>query len=171
MAPSGDRSRWRTIGAASLAGWLFADLMLVLFVTTLASTTVPAAPKPPAPVAAPSPQPPGQRVLVLHVHEIPLTISAVGIAANSGTAVHALVAQFRRRLKRIGFSDARAGLVETFDAAPESSSAAIDLARRINHIITKHFPLFAQAVTQSYWEAGPAGGAEVKIFFFAHAAS
>lgn len=166
-----DRERLRPVSVTYLAGWLFADLLLVLFVTTFAATTL--APPPPKAAAhagrAPTRahQPP---VLILRPHKFVLTVPSASILNSDGTSAadRSLASSLERMLQEQGFGNVRAGLVQAFGSSLTSQGDGIPVAQAANRAITRNLPLFGKAVTESYWSFGPEGSVSFTVFFFAH---
>ena len=161
-----------------LAGWLFADLLLVLFITAFASTTTPSAPpKPPRPPApsptasrpAPGPSSSRQPVLILKPVTFILPVPQPGIVgSNGGSAADlALAGELESALRAKGFGHSQAGLVEAFGWSPSSDGDGIQVARAANLAVTKNLALFANATQQDFWSPGADGTVTLKVFFFA----
>lgn len=164
-------------GVVHLAGWLFADLMLVLFVTSFSSIVLaaPAHPVPPTRSATPSPSPskslmPQKPVLVLNPQPFYINVDAAALAANvvTGQVAQNIIDQMNSQLDARGFRNAKAGLIETFGYTPSQGSASRGQAEAasINKIITGGIPSLAGALTQPYWGGGDDNKAEVEVFFF-----
>lgn len=164
----------RRRGVVHLAGWLFADLMLVLFVTSFSSIVLAAPPHPVPPHAAtPSPSPsrslmPQKPVLVLNPHVFYIQVDGSALAAHvvSGQVARDIIDQMNGKLDAAGFRNAKAGLIETFGYSPDAPNIGRDEADSINEILTGGIPSFAGALTQSYWNQGDDTQAEVEVFFF-----
>jgi hypothetical protein len=157
-----------------LAGWLFADLLLVLFITAFASATIPSTPpKPPAPVHGsphPAPKPsPHKPVLILHPVKFQLRVPP-GIAGSSGHS-HAdlvLVGELKNALRAKGWSSSRAGLVEAFGWSPSPDGDGTQVAKAADQAVTANLTRFRRAYQQNFWKAGADGMVTFKVFFFAH---
>jgi hypothetical protein len=172
-----------------MAGWLFADLLLVLFVVTLVS--VPARgsgdddgdPPPPTPTAtatpspSPSPtpaKPPGGPVLVLQ-EPIKFRVRApyaglLGPAWRSPSVAGPLAREVRCALLRRGYHKRRAGFVISFGTAP-GNPAGYERGRvagsRANLILKRDLPTFQGIQNRGYWTGGTGDVVEFEIFFFA----
>jgi hypothetical protein len=163
-----------------LAGWLFADLLLVLFITAFATTTTPSAPpaSTPKPTSADHPKAtkptPHQAVLVLVPYDFTLPLPATGILnANGGVTngtTHAdrlLASELKAKLARKGLVNRRAGLVEAFGWSPQPSQYATNVAEVAGLSFQKNLPLFSHVYLQSYWTSGSEGSVSLIVFFFA----
>jgi hypothetical protein len=167
-----------------LAGWLFADLLLVLFITAFATTTTPSAPSTPKATPTPSPRPtqhpkapkpaPHPAALVLVPYDFTLPVPATGVLnANGGitngtTAADRLLAhELKVKLARKGLGNRRAGLVEAFGWSPEPSQYATDVAQVAGLSFQKNLPLFSGVHLQSFWTSGSEGSVSLTVFFFA----
>lgn len=170
-------SRPRRASVVHLAGWLFADLMLVLFVTSFSSIVL-AAPPQPVPThtthsAPPSPSPsvslmPRQQVLVLNPQQFYIQVDGAAMAhhVTTGQVARDIVDQMNSQLADRHFQNAKAGLIETFGYSYDSPRTGQDEADSINAILAAGVPSFAGALTQSYWNQGDDNTAEVEVFFF-----
>lgn len=162
-----------------LVGWLFADLLLVLFITAFASTTtVSAPPKPPAPTPTPTPTPTHpatkpptrQPVLILRPVVFIVSVPQPGIVgSNGGSAADlSLASELKGMLQHEGLTNSRAGLVEAFGWSPSSGGDGIQVASAANLAVAKNLPMFSTAYRQNFWTAGADGTVTLKVFFFAH---
>jgi hypothetical protein len=155
-----------------LAGWLFADLLLVLFITAFASSTVPSAPpKPTTPTPATSATKPASRqpALILRPVTFKLPVPRTGIVGSNGgsAADRALAGELQRALQAKGLSHSRAGLVEAFGWSPSPTGDGTQVAEAANLAVTKDLVLFSSAYQQNYWTPGADGTVTLKVFFFA----
>ena len=158
-----------------LAGWLFADLLLVLFITTLASLPAPAVVpvKTPSPSPSPSPTPtPQPTALVLernpHTIDVDVPPSDVNDPASRDAAIAKLLSELRQKLAAQGLRGQRAGFVLVFAYGTADSGGigqAISAANTVLHAIQAKEPGFSQASGLGYWSG--TGNFEFKIFFFA----
>jgi len=165
-----------------LAGWLFADLFIVLFIISLASgvitpsgqgptklrpTVTPAAS--PGPTRSPIPRPAPSQHGVLQ--EVPVDIyvpvpspELQGLYADPGSdksLLQSLLSQLTSREKT-----ERAGFVQLFLPGTDSQLAT-NIATDIANELPQQDPaLFAGAVTQGFWH-GDTSNAEFQIFFVA----
>lgn len=166
-----------------LAGWLFADLLLVLFVTAFATTTTPSAPPThpttptPKPTASPRPTPkptPHQAVLVLVPYDFTLPLPSSGILTASGATTNGttaadrvLAGELKAKLDKKGLGNRRAGLVEAFGSSPQPSQYAINVAKAACYSLQRNLPLFSKVYPQPYWTSGSEGSVSLTVFFFA----
>jgi hypothetical protein len=169
-----------------LAGWLFADLFLVLFIVVFSSQPTVATPRPkaflspsahpsPAPSAKPSPKP-GQPAR-LGLEPTPVNIDVAVSPAdidNPATRSHAaaqLLASLNGQLAAGHHSGLRAGFVLVFagsvTGAGDPIDEAVQVASMVIPILQKHdATVFGTASGEGLW-----GGANnlfhFQIFFFA----
>ncbi|MGW4942351.1 hypothetical protein ACWEOZ_12285 [Actinoplanes sp. NPDC004185] len=175
-------------GAAHLAGWVFADLTLVVLLIVLVMTPPrpvaqgahPAPSKPPtaAPSAEATPQPskaePSQPP-VLQLDEVPkIRISVpnadlVAGGTRASAAANKLTSELKASLAAQGLTKRQAGLLLTFGAAPTANfqgGVARRSAERANQVILR-LQGFRTAKTRAYWTYAPAPAfVEIEIFFF-----
>lgn len=146
-------------GTVLLAGWLFADLLLLLLVIALGSlpreertgaTPTPTVPSPPASTQ------PAQRGLVL---------KPCSFTVRTGSAA-SVQKQFGAQLDRAGVADRTAGFVLSFGTAPDPGPGQ-EAAERVNSIVTDGFPRFEHAPKRGYWKGGPSGRVRIDVFFLA----
>jgi hypothetical protein len=159
-----------------VAGWLFADLTLVLFVLGLASqpperlagtgtsaSAIPSAPTPP-PASAPD---------RLDTDPVLLSITAgfgeLSGGAQDGLAAAAAVSQVDRELTARHLTGRRAGMVLTWASAPTYQiSGAIEAARTINAVLHRRSRPFADAAMKPLWDgSGGVGEFRLEIYFYA----
>jgi len=154
----------------ALAGWLFADLFLVLFIVGLAS--LPA--KPPANQISPSPSPSPTPTLHQVLDRTPVSFN-VGVPpaslANPATravATAKLIRILDQALARRHLLGRHAGFVLVFASGPVTAiGVAIDTANLVVRILRGRDQVFAGAGGAGYW-TGAGDAIELKIFFFAH---
>jgi hypothetical protein len=144
-----------------LAGWLFADLLLLLLVVALGSL-----PREQRADAHPSPTPsdsagspssrPAERGLVLK----PCSFT---VGTGSDASVRQ---QFGAQLRGAGVASRTAGFVLSFGTAPDPGpgQAAAD---KVNSQITKGFSRFQHAPKRGYWKYGASGKVRIDVFFLA----
>jgi hypothetical protein len=150
-----------------LAGWLFADLLLVLFIAAFASLPSP-------PVVAKTHQPPVKH----HKSSQPPTLertpqtfyvnvapSAISDPATHDTAVTQLIGDLRQQLVTRGLEGRQAGFVLVFAYGPiEGIGPAISTADSVVNILRERENGFSQISGQGLWSGS--GEFEFKIFFF-----
>jgi hypothetical protein len=163
-----------------LAGWLFADLLLVLFVTAFASLPAPPVTSGPhpgktvKPTQSPSPSPtvtPTPRVLV----QQPLTftvadVSSADVASSDPTthaaAVTQLLGELQNQLASRRMQGHQVGFVIVLAYGPiDGISQAISTANSVVGILKAKESQFSGTAGLGYWSGSP--GFEFKIFFFA----
>ncbi|MFF8590880.1 hypothetical protein ACF061_05470 [Streptomyces sp. NPDC015220] len=161
-----ERRRLSRFNPLHLAGWLFADMLLVLALVSLGDRADPLAaqsaakPKPSPSTSAspsPSPTPPGPRSLELK----PVKIRVQAAAGDRS----AMVAQVRAATERYG--DRQAALVLTFGESPETSQGQA-YADEINKALKKARPdMFGKSVERPFWQGSPtSGSAALEIYFY-----
>jgi hypothetical protein len=158
-----------------LAGWLFADLLLVLFVTAFASLPAPRVMSSPHPgsTATPTPTPtprPQLRVLeqnpqTFTVADVSPTAVASSDATTKAAAVAKLLGELRTQLADRKLQGRQAGFVIVFAYGPlDGISRAISAANSVWRTL-KTEAQFKGIAGQGYWSGS--AGFEFKIFFFA----
>jgi hypothetical protein len=163
-----------------LAGWLFADLLLVLFITAFTSLPAPtvasvvhpsstAKPKPtPTPTATPTPQP---RVLEQEPQTFTITdVSPTDVTSSdpaaSAAAVVRLLGELQKQLAARGLQGRQAGFVIVLAYGPvDGIGQAISAANSVEGILKAKESQFSGVAGLGYWSGSP--GFEFKIFFFA----
>ena len=175
----------RRSSATHLAGWVFADLTLVVLLLVLVMTparpveppeqppsspptTPPATTKPPAAVPTHPP--------VLELDEVPKITIAVpnddllAGGARGKAAADGLVSKLNQQLAEERLTGRQAGLLLTFGAAPSAdyqSNVGRRSAERANELIKSNVPKFGSAKTRAYWTYGSEPEfVEIEIFFF-----
>lgn len=152
-----------------LAGWLFADMLLVLALVSMGDRGDPlaaqaAASPSPSPSASaedepspePSPTPTGPR----SVERKPVKLS---VSAEAGDAAH-MVRQLQESTAR--YEGRSAAFVLTFGQAHEPSDGQA-YAREINKALRNARPeMFTDATTRDFWNGGAPGTADLEIYFY-----
>jgi hypothetical protein len=162
--------------APHLAGWLFADLLLLLFLVALVSVppsaATPAAEPTTTPMPSPSSTPGPPKLPVLDLESVNFKVSGLnadGLLREDPSSVDALVEKFRDQLTAKGAQSRRAGLVLTFGAAPTydyRSGIGYKIADELIKLIKSRLPLFAGIASRSLWTTGTVGDVELEVFFF-----
>ncbi len=165
-----------------LAGWLFADLMLLLFVIGLSfapvqTATVSAKPTPTAsgsqsPHPTPSPTP-TQRVLNPVYRTIYVNVALPGLQPGSSAAnqlvsgTDAKIAQLARQHPELAGKDVAVAVI--FGAGPQSDiNTAIDEATTAGNILHARDPAFREASFLPEWTGSPTSTfVELILFFYA----
>ncbi|MFF4587321.1 hypothetical protein [Streptomyces sp. NPDC001388] len=151
-----------------LAGWLFADMLLVLALVSMGDRGDPLAaraatrPSPSTPSAdaepspEPSPTPSGPRSVERKPVKVHVT-AAVGDTARMVKQLRAATARYEGRT---------AAFVLTFGQAVEPSDGQA-YARDINRSLRKARPgMFDDATTRPFWNGGTSGAADLEIYFY-----
>ncbi|WP_369362889.1 hypothetical protein AB5L52_06115 [Streptomyces sp. CG4] len=143
-----------------LAGWLFADLLLLLLVIALGSLPreqrTGAKPTPSAPSSAPPSTRAAERGLVLKPCSFTVGTGSAGSVPQ----------QFGAQLRGAGVADRTAGFVLSFGTAPDPGPGQ-DAADKVNAMITDGFSRFKHAPKRGYWKGGPSGKVRIDVFFLA----
>ncbi|MGA5249474.1 hypothetical protein ACPCIX_03685 [Streptomyces pseudogriseolus] len=148
-----------------LAGWLFADMLLVLALVSMGDRGDPLAAradaKPSKPAAVepspePSPTPTGPR----SVARKPVKVQLTATAGDTTRMVEELRAATTR------YEGRQAAIVLTFGQASEPSDGQA-YAREVNKALRKARPdMFTDATTRDFWNGGPSGSADLEIYFY-----
>lgn len=159
-----------------LAGWLFADLLLMLFLA--AFTSLPAPPivraAHPGHTAKPTPSPtPTVPPRVLAQQPQTFTITDVSPAsvvssdeATRSAAITKLLGELRTQLADRGLRGRQAGFVIVFAYAPiDNIGQAISAANSVVDTLKAKESQFSGVAGLGYWSGS--AGFEFKIFFFA----
>ncbi len=152
-----------------LAGWLFADMLLVLALVSMGDRGDPAAALAAArpssspsaqadagPSPDPSPAPTGPR----SVERKPVQFSVTAAPDDTARMVELLRAATARHEGR------SAAFVLTFGHAREPGDGQA-YAREINNALRKARPdMFTDATTRDFWNGGASGTADLEIYFY-----
>ncbi|GGV07395.1 hypothetical protein GCM10010260_51400 [Streptomyces filipinensis] len=145
-----------------LAGWLFADLLLLLLVIALGSLPreqrTDATPKPGTPSSPPPSTQPAERGLVLKPCSFTVRTGGAGSVRK----------QFGTQLRGAGVANRTAGFVLSFGTAPDPGPGQ-EAADKVNSMITGGFSHFRHAPKRGYWKGGPSGKVRIDVFFLATA--
>lgn len=162
MSPLRRRFRFTPL---HLAGWLFADMLLVLALVSMGDRGDPLAAQASArpsesaeakPSPKPSPTPTGPRSVERKPVKIRLT-AAVGDNARMVEQLRARTADYEGR---------SAAFVLTFGQASEPGAGQA-YAQDVNESLRKARPdMFADATTRDFWSKGASGAADLEIYFF-----
>ncbi|MFE2718508.1 hypothetical protein ACFXKI_42910 [Streptomyces mirabilis] len=151
-----------------LAGWLFADMLLVLALVSMGDRGDPLAaqaaarpsPSSASPSAKPSPEPSPTPSGPRSVERKPVKIR---VAAAAGDTAR-MVKQLRTATAR--YKGRTAAFVLTFGQAPEPGAGQA-YASRINASLRKARPhMFTDATTRDFWNGGASGTADLEIYFY-----
>ncbi|MEV1073936.1 hypothetical protein [Micromonospora parva] len=175
------RSRFSSL--AMMSGWLFADLLLVLFLTLLSSTaaggpqTAPSASPSVSPSvsASPSPSPDASAVsrcpqsFDLRSHTFTVDqISLSALAGYSASARARLVGDIRSQLRARNLQNQYAGMVIAFGFAPNANRAlAREAAREAGLMLRAELPTFARVQVREFsYESSTTNKISFDVFFF-----
>lgn len=178
------RRRFSRFGGAHLAGWLFADLMLVLFLVAMAV-------QPREQLANGTPDqhtkpPTGPRVLSQHFCEFMIPAQAEGLIGGSASARTDLLAKLNEALrgkhpswlygpemkKATGRArcdaqmkkNSQVGMFLTYGARSDTGSGVI-LGRNAAKAIKDGNPRFREAIYRAAWTGGE-DAVQIVIFFY-----
>ncbi|WP_328970147.1 hypothetical protein [Streptomyces sp. NBC_00239] len=150
-----------------LAGWLFADMLLVLALVAMGDQGDPVRAAEAAkhvksgasPSAQPKPKPKGPRAVVRTAKEFTLDVDA----GDTDRAVRQL------RAKTAKWQGRKAAFVLTFGRSPDVGGG-VEYARRINSLLVKARPdMFTGATTRDFFVQGASGGhADIEIYFYTY---
>lgn len=153
-----------------LAGWLFADLFLVLFLVGLASSQ-PAKPHPTAtPTPTPSPTPTSARVLDRQPVSFRVNVPPAEFQnpATQPAARSRLLTALKRELHKPKLRGQQAGFLLVFASGPVTGiNQAIATAKTVVAIVRDKIPAFSEASGLGYWGGSTANSLKFTIFFFA----
>ncbi|WP_281154779.1 hypothetical protein [Streptomyces sp. HYC2] len=162
MSPLKRRPRFTPL---HLAGWLFADMLLVLALVSMGDRGDPLAaqaaarPSPsadPTPSTKPTPTATGPRSVERKPVKLRLT-AAVGDTARMAEELRAATARYEGR---------SAAFVLTFGQAPEPGAGQA-YAREVNKSLREARPkMFTDATTRDFWSGGASGAADLEIYFY-----
>ncbi|MFF7449485.1 MULTISPECIES: hypothetical protein [unclassified Streptomyces] len=181
------RRRPSGVAPRHLAGWLFADLFLVLFLVVLGMTTSDGPdeaagagksprPSPSASGTSPSPSRTAKGPLGLdpkrHTFAVTLSTGATGRATGRGglSAVDRknVVAALDKEIRASG-DGRRIGMVITFGVAPQAQlGAATDLAEDVNRTLKSARPQAfcgGNVGTRPFWSGGSADRVEIELYY------
>ena len=158
--------------APMLVGWLFADLLLVLFIAAVASLP----PPPPAATRANETKthkvrhnhPPKAQVLERNPHTIYVDVPPAEVSdpATHDVAVQQLLSQLQQQLAAQGLRGRQAGFVLIFAYGPIGGiGQAISTANSVLDVIRAKESGFSQVSGSGFWMGS--GNFEFRIFFFA----
>jgi len=154
------------ISPEALAGWVFADIMIVLFLVGLGSAAPPEIP-PPTPRAHTHAPP---RIVGMHTHPRISHVSydagaLLGAGAPARSARRSVCRQVRQGTRRIRRQ--RAALVLAFGGG-QDIRAALAAARAVaSQLRCANRALFKQTVVRPFWDGDlPSGQARLEVFLF-----
>ncbi|MFG1722638.1 hypothetical protein ACGFII_28830 [Micromonospora chalcea] len=171
------RSRFSSL--AMMSGWLFADLLLVLFLTLLSSTaagrpqTKPSAspsvsasplPSPSASAAPRCPQSFDLKPQTFTVNRVSLS----GLAGRRASAKARLVGEVRSQLRAKNLQNQYAGMVIAFGFAPNVNRAlARQAALEAGLMLRAELPTFARVQVREFsYESSTTNQVSLDVYFF-----
>ena len=148
-----------------LAGWLFADLFLVLLVAGLAALPTKTSAKPVRPSASPSPTPSPTHSLGLDPHYLHFSIRlSPGAFRASAGARNQLVNEVNSALGRLDPAGRFIGFALVFASDdPNDAGRAVRTATDAFNLLHSRIPDFAAATGLGYWN-GANDDFEFKVF-------
>lgn len=169
-ARTGRGARGR-MGADAMAGWLFADLLLVLFVIGLGSqlTLFPSPEPAPEPTVSESPEPspeptetPGPPTMRQEPEVIEVAVNPDALLRRDPGEVARLAAEVDA--KTAGFAESQAVLVLLFGYA-DNATAGQAIATAVGDVlVTRPAPFTPDTKTRPLWQGGAAGTVRLEIF-------
>ncbi|WP_129305649.1 hypothetical protein [Streptomyces sp. L2] len=162
MSPRKQTTRFNPL---HLAGWLFADMLLVLALVSMGDRGDPLAARAAArpslsadakPSPGPRPTPTGPR----SVERKPVKLHVTAAAGDTARMVKELRAATTR------FKGREAAFVLTFGQAREPADGQA-YAREINRSLhAARADMFRDATTRDFWNGGASGAADLEIYFY-----
>lgn len=179
-APRSARRNYGVLRVPLLAGWLFADLFLVLFIVAFTSQPTPAAKavtKPrPTPTVHKTPAKPHKPATPLGLEQNPVSItlgvspSNVDNPATHAQAVTALLSDLHTQLANKHLLGEKAGFVLIFATSVTSAADPIDEAVKVANSVlpvlkTRDAATFGRTSGEGAWD-GAGNFFQLQIFFF-----
>lgn len=155
----------------SLAGWLFADLALLLFIITVViAADFPAAEADPPEAAAPtsseateepSPSPTAEPGVESEPHVFYVDTDAAGLVGGDAEAENGLIEALRADFDALAAQGYTVGFALTFGGADDPGYGG-DIAEAANKVMAGAFPgLFGDAPTRHFWTSSNKEGVDV----------
>lgn len=157
------KPRGPTVPLIAVAGWLFADLLLVFFIVSLGAPRPYEEPEPePTPTPTPEPTPEPSLGLDREPVEVEFQTSVSAAASGDDSAVQDLRDALEDHEDELGGREA--GMVLTFGGTQNGTALAAD----INDLLTEADPeLFAGSATREFHDlAASSGSVAVEIYLF-----
>lgn len=146
-----------------MAGWLFADLFLVLFVVSLASLPTPLVPKARPRHVAPPVSLSLDKPVSFFLNVAPTLLQDPATQSQGDAQV---LAALNGSLAQAGLSNRRAGVLLVFASGPSTGiNQAISTAQSVIGLVRSRVPGFAAVAGQGYWN-GDGNGLKFEVFFF-----
>jgi hypothetical protein len=153
-------------------GWLFADMMIGLFVIALATQAAPRgageAPRPAAartPTRALSGAQPSTARMEQEARIVRVAVDADGLVSGRRSAERALRRALAEEVSALDGKDRRAALVLVWGYAP-GVDAGMAIADAAEDQLDAASPVFAEAVTREFWHQGKKGQVAFEIYLF-----
>lgn len=179
MGPSARRTTRRgrlsasadsTRGGLGVVGWLFADMMIGLFVIALA-TQAASIPRPQAvqratasgPTAA-APTPEARMEQAAHV--IALDVDAEGLIGGREAAGRKLRRGIRTEVRALESAGRRAALVLVWGYSPDVDTGMAIAGAAEEQLDLASGDLFSGAITREFWHRGEPGRVTLEIYLF-----
>lgn len=151
-----------------LAGWLFADMLLVLALVAMGDRADPLAAEAAGPSPSPSATTPGKPKKPEHrgpraVVRTPVKVSLDAAPGDEAAIVRGL------RTATARYEGRRAAFVLTFGRHPDPGGGGA-YAHRVNSLLEKARPdMFDGATTRDFWKgAATTGHADIEIYFYTY---
>lgn len=163
------------LSTAMITGWLFADLLLVLFLAVLGAVpaAAPVAGASPSPGASPgvSPRPTGQpcpQSFDLRYQRFPISnVSLSGLVRRDPATAQQLVSRVDQQIRARGMQDQYAGMILAFGLGPNSARAtARSAALNAGQILKQSLPKFNGVVIREFnYETAQTNALYLDVYF------
>jgi hypothetical protein len=165
---AGDNRRGRLFTVESVAGWVFADLLLVLFIVGLGSAIAYTPPEPPKP---PKPEPKVERIVGMKTDPVSLLVEVDGARLGQGASLSKDEQQGVCRAIRSKVTPVkgeRAALVLVFGGASDvetGQNVARAVGRQLGCADAKVFK--GRVPARAFWDGSlPLGKARLEVFLY-----
>jgi hypothetical protein len=151
-----------------LAGWLFADMLLVLALVAMGDQGDPLAAEAGAPPKASGSAKPGPSKSARPQGPRAVTRTPVKVSIDAAPGDTARI-QARLRAVTARYEGRQAAFVLTFGRHSDPGAGG-DYAHEVNSLLEKARPqMFAGATTRDFWKGGASGGhADLEIYFYTY---
>lgn len=165
--------RGRLLSAESFAGWVFADLLLVLFIVGLGSAIAYTPPEPPKPkpVVMKDKKQKIERIVGMETDSVPITVTVDGPVLSRGLPLNQQQRQAICQSTRSGVGPIRsdrAALVLVFGGASDvvsGQNVARAVASQLNCANSQVFR--GRVPTRAFWDGTlPLGKVRLEVFLF-----
>jgi hypothetical protein len=149
-----------------LAGWLFADMLLVLALVAMGDQGDPQAAKTPGPSPSPSAPEQSKKPRNKGPRAVVRTPVKVGVDARAGDK-DAIVRELRKATAR--YEGRQAAFVLTFGRHTDPGAGG-SYAHEVNALLEKaRSDMFRGATTRDFWKGGASSGhADIEIYFYTY---